>query len=86
MTFIQKGTKLNECEHEEFTRQYFPEQDAVYRGIYRCVCGYEMVYDGEGTLSASDKFPNEHPRDHEHLWSLFVSIRKPFKNVTYLEE
>ena len=85
MAFIQKGTRLSESIHSAFNETYGPKEKAIYPGIYQCVCGYEMVHDG-GDLPASDKFPDEHPGDHQHVWRLLVSIYNPHPIVKYLEE
>lgn len=69
----------------EFDRLYGPKETPVYPGIYQCGCGFEIIYNG-GELPATDKFPDKHFDDHEHIWHLLVSLQNPYRTIKYLPE
>lgn len=84
MAYIKKGTRLPESTRPEFDHPYEPEEHAVYPGIYKCDCGFEIIHMG-GNLPTSDKFQREHPDDHDHIWWLLVSLINPYRVIKYLE-
>lgn len=85
MAFIKKGTRLPESTRPEFDHPYEPEEEAIYPGVYRCSCGYEIIHLG-GELPASGKFPDDHPDNHQHIWWLLVSLINPYKRIKYLAD
>ena len=86
MAFIKKGTCnsaiLIERRSKVFDYPYNPEQEVLYSGIYRCVCGLEILHPAKKKLPPYD--PPHHIHDFDIIWKLVVSIDEVPNTIEYL--
>jgi hypothetical protein len=74
MAYIQKGSCnppiLIERRSSLFSRPYLPDQEAPCEGIYRCICGHEILCQVNETLPLCE----DHTLPVTNAWKLIVSI------------
>lgn len=74
MAYIKKDSCkppiLIERRSSIFGRPYLPGQEAPCRGIYRCICGYEILHQANKELPLCD----DHSFSFPVAWKLIVSI------------
>jgi hypothetical protein len=74
MAYIQKGScntpDLIERRSTLFSRPYIPSHEAPCEGIYRCICGHEIIYPASEELPLCD----DHTLPVPMAWRLVVSI------------
>jgi hypothetical protein len=76
---------LKEWDSLEFEDLFYPEQEALHAGIYRCeVCGHEIGHPGNSPLPAY-KPPNHlHEGSYEGkdiVWRLIISTHHQYRRM-----
>lgn len=79
---------LEEWDSLVFAKTYYPGNNVIHGGIYRCeVCGCEIGH------PVGSNLPPYNPPHHTHEpinrpieWRLIVSINHPYKVINYLEK